>query len=388
LDEVSIDDAPNRYGSRTESPNASDALEQIRQIVVLAGAMGVRRRVRVKPFLMACHPLFGPGIVFEFRGAKRVVVGRGGRYDHLISQFTPPSKSKRFAIKAIGLQVVLEQIAHSLNAHQKATLQGLIKDRRSYGAFSPRRCDVYVISMMPTAQVDAPLGPLLERRVRLASNLWRHGISADLMYDEDIDNNVPSHLARCCAEGILFLLWETRHGTYKVKSVLKGSETEEDWHEIMSYLVREIAEQKRLDQAVSLVGGGGVEVGLDAGPAGGGGSSQIQVILSGDAAKKKHKAKIAIHGKAFAAEQELKRELAGGAPVIAVDAPAATLAALTVDTSWVSSPEAWRGLVSEHGALQGMGNGLRETVQALQRRKSGYALLFSVRDDKMFLLRL
>jgi eukaryotic translation initiation factor 2-alpha kinase 4 len=125
------------------------------------------------------------------------------RYDHLISQFTPPSKSKRFAIKAIGLQVVLEQIAHSLNAHQKVTLQGLIKDRRSYGAFSPRRCDVYVISMMPTTQVDAPLEPLLERRVRLASNLWRHGISADLMYDEDIDNNVPSHLARCCAEGIL-----------------------------------------------------------------------------------------------------------------------------------------------------------------------------------------
>ena len=106
---------------------------------------------------------------------------------------------------------------------------------------------------MPTiTQVDAPLGALLEQRVRHASNLWRHGISADLMYDGDIDNNVTSHLTRCCAEGILyvlfrqfnilsngdfltvfalvlmarFLLWETRHGTYKVKSVLKGTETE------------------------------------------------------------------------------------------------------------------------------------------------------------------
>ena len=92
---------------------------------------------------------------------------------------------------------------------------------------------------------------------------------------------------------------------------------------------------------------------------------------------------------AFAAELELKRELAGGSTVIAVDVPSASLSALTVDTSWVSSGEAWRALVSEHGALQGVGSALRETVQqALQRKKSGYVLLFSVRDDKMFLLRL
>ena len=63
--------------------------------------------------------------------------------------------------------------------------------------------------------------------------------------------------------------------------------------------MREIAEQKRVDQAVSgtaLAPMGGGEGGLDPGTSGGG-LAQIQVIMPGDAAKKKHKAKMAIHGK-------------------------------------------------------------------------------------------
>jgi len=208
----------------------------------------------------------------------------------------------------------------------------------------------------------------------------------------------------CGREFCWFVVWETRHATYKIKSVLKGTETEERPHEIVAYLAREISEQKRVDQAVSLsrpsvaasVGapmqspdtGIAGPSGKDAGGNSSSSNSMIHVILPGDkdAQRKKHKAKIAYHEKAFGMEAELKREM-GAVPVIAADISSLTFAALTGDASWITGGDAWRVLLAEHPSLQPIGVSFRETIQKKKAEQCKYVLLFSVRDDKAFLLR-
>jgi len=70
----------------------------------------------------------------------------------------------------------------------------LIKDRRTYGLWSPRRCDVYVC--------DYQFGHLAER-LEIASMLWQNEISADVMYDAAVEESEDVTIANCQNEGIL-----------------------------------------------------------------------------------------------------------------------------------------------------------------------------------------
>ena len=69
-----------------------------------------------------------------------------------------------------------------------------MKDQRSFGFWSLRRCDVYVASFQ--------LGHLHER-LEIAALLWKHGISTDLMYETGVSAGDPESLAeQCHREGI------------------------------------------------------------------------------------------------------------------------------------------------------------------------------------------
>lgn len=101
-------------------------------------------------------------------------------------------------IKAIGVQIALEKITAALAGHQSVTVEALIKEQRSFGLWSPRRCDVYVVGF----QVGH-----LDQRLELVSMLWRNGISADLMYESAVESTDESHVSMCAREGILWVLF-------------------------------------------------------------------------------------------------------------------------------------------------------------------------------------
>lgn len=65
----------------------------------------------------------------------------------------------------------------------------------NYRLWSPKRCDAYVISHT-TGQ--------LESRLELASLLWSHGISADVMYESSLEDGVEFIYDLCVKEGILY----------------------------------------------------------------------------------------------------------------------------------------------------------------------------------------
>jgi len=97
----------------------------------------------------------------------------------------------------------VEKITVALASFQSSSVKALVKEERSFGYWSPRRCDVYVVSYHPGYLAD---------RLEVVSYLWQHGISADFMYesglpDSDIESH-ESHVDVCVREGILcvFLL--------------------------------------------------------------------------------------------------------------------------------------------------------------------------------------
>lgn len=136
------------------------------------------------PFLFAETHL--PGILIE------VVY----RYDHLISKYSAP-KLKGDPVCAVGLQISLEKILVALAAFQAVSVKTLFKEQRSFGFWSPRRCDVYVVSYQPG---------YLNDRLEVAALLWRNNISADVMYESGLpDREHENHYDLCNREGILYV---------------------------------------------------------------------------------------------------------------------------------------------------------------------------------------
>jgi translation initiation factor 2-alpha kinase 4 len=115
-------------------------------------------------------------------------------YDALITdQATPGQKLE--PICATGLQIAVEKITMALAAYQVSSVRTLVKQERSFGFWSPRRCDVYVVSFHPG---------YLQDRLEVVSFLWQHNISADLMYESSIpDTEHESYVDICCREGVL-----------------------------------------------------------------------------------------------------------------------------------------------------------------------------------------
>ena len=117
------------------------------------------------------------------------------RYEHLIHQFAP-IKSKAEGICAIAVQISLEKIAIALASFQSAALKSVLKERRSYGYWSPRRCDVYVAAHPLDHEAT------LAERLEVTALLWRNNISADMMYESGGSEH-ESIVDQCYHEGIL-----------------------------------------------------------------------------------------------------------------------------------------------------------------------------------------
>ena len=139
---------------------------------------------------------------------------------------------------AVGLQISLEKILAALAAYQAISVKNLLKEQRSFGFWSPRRCDVYIVSYQPG---------YLSERLEVAALLWRHDISADVMYESGLlDSEHENHFELCHREGILYVpaplfltcrcnarrfsvCPRTRAARrdqppFKIKSILKGTE--------------------------------------------------------------------------------------------------------------------------------------------------------------------
>jgi len=308
----------------------------------------------------------------------------------LISKCSPPkAKAESPGTCAIGMQINLDKIAVVLAAFQSSSVKTLIKEERSFGFWSPRRCDVYVVSYHPG---------YLQDRLEVAALLWQHNISADIMYESGLpDTDQENHYELCCREGILFTVYprprtvRREQPAFKVKSILKGIEYDVSRQELVGHLQQQIAEQKRVDMSTSGIATQyDVHISQNVVPnKDTGSSSDVQLLLPGDTKKQRKQVKQMFLDRAFEKGVQIKAAAQNGIPILAVDVPTSLFDAMMKSTGWIMDDEAWRTIISSFApSHSAYANQVREAV--VKRRSDGhpFLLLFAVREERIHLLSL
>ncbi|SPO24266.1 related to GCN2 - ser/thr protein kinase [Ustilago trichophora] len=239
------------------------AVSQISDVVATAKFFGVQRRFLFSPLLAQSNSLYKGGVLFTVvrAGKRRDVVAAGGRYDGLLKHFANPSAASSAPLHGVGVQIAVGKLTLGLSKHQEVQVPKLLsrtEEERSFGLYTPRRCDVYVASTPG----------LLETRMEICRELWAHNIAADLQYEHATYDTPESAAATCRAEGILLLVFaKARSPVLKVKVVLQRAEYEVARHELVGFVQDRIAKQRSVDVQVAGSAGGSANVGRF-GPAG------------------------------------------------------------------------------------------------------------------------
>ncbi|KAG8745969.1 hypothetical protein FRC10_006532 [Ceratobasidium sp. 414] len=374
LEKVSFEDSPGR----------TEALDELKHTITLARLMGVKRKIAIVPWSLSMlnQADFTGGLVFEARGVKRTdIVARGGRYDPLITKFTVPDR--RTPIRATAAQISVDRIASGLADYLSSSVKSLVKEERSFGYWSPSRCDIYVASFQQG---------LLHERVELTKELWNRHIRTDLMYEEATQQSGEEHVHTCKREGILFLVYirlkaKRDSSVVLVKSVLTGVETEVGRNELVGWLEHRLAEQRRAEAVegtgpTSLVepGGAGRDTLQDS----------IHVLVPGEGHRKQRKqSKNIFLEKAQDLQNAVREASSAGIQVLAADIPPTAFNAMTSGTAWLSDEDAWKTVLAAFPKDQ-TSHAVQVREEFVKKKAQGHKLLLllSVRDDRVFLFTL
>lgn len=370
------------------------AAQEIKNTMQFAAATGVTRTIYFHPLFMMRNPTnFFDGLCFEVvkrqQPQKRSdTLAIGGRYDKFINRFSPV-RTRTEGLAAVAVQVSLEKITVALASFQSVSQKTLLKERKSYGYWSPRRCDVYVVSHQSGHLAD---------RLEVTSLLWKNNISADMMYEFGLQTVEHENVVdQCSREGILFIVYPRPRNArrdqpaFKVKSVLKGVEYELSRQELVPFLHQQIAEQKRIDASLSGAPLVSVAEGTQAvaaskeatGP-------EVHLVLQGDAKKQRKQTKQMYMDRAFEFGVDLKNAMAqSNVPIIAVDVSDSVFDQMTKSTAWLTDENAWKALVAHFPTSQSSyAHQIREAV--LRRKADGcrFLILFAVKEERPFLVNL
>jgi len=364
------------------------AFGEIKKTVQYTTLAGLARPISFHPLMISSHnAYFKGGVCFEVvrRSKRSDILAAGGRYDDLISQFSPPRAGGN-TVCAVGVQISLERILVALAAYQAVSVKNLLKEQRSFGFWSPRRCDVYIVSYQPG---------YLSERLEVASLLWRHNISADVMYETSIsDGEHEYYLELCNREGILFFVCPRPRSArrdqpaFRIKSILKGAEYDVSRPELVPWLQEQILEQKRIDAETS----GTTLFDHSQGPVRSkplGPMPDVRLVLPGDSRKHRKQTKQIFLEKAFETASRVCSAVQSGIPVVAIDTPVNVFDTLCRSPSWVSDDETWKAVASSFpNSSTGYALQIRDAISRRRAEGHRFILLFAVRDERVHLLML
>ncbi|KIY67256.1 Serine/threonine-protein kinase [Cylindrobasidium torrendii FP15055 ss-10] len=359
--------------------------DELKNTIKAASIAGASRPVKFLPLMLGPHTKdFKDGLLIEVaRRSHRIdLLAVGGRYDNLMSKYAHPGV-KTESVYALGLQISFDKLTAAVATYQ-SSLTTSLKEARSFGYWSPRRCDVYVICYHPG---------YMQERLELAAYLWRHNISCDVMYESAI-TSVLDHTALtelCKREGILFTVnprpKRDQATGVKVTSVFGGDEDVLiPRQELVAHLHDAITTQKRADTsssgATAFVEGKNVLSVKDS-PI-----LDLQTILPPDMGKKGLKRnKTIIQDKAHDLGVKVHKSLASNIPMMVVDLTPACLATMTRSAAWITDDDAWK-TVAPHFSSHTYAQQVRDAVAKRQEDGFQFLLLYATREERMTLLQL
>ncbi|KAM0750676.1 Serine/threonine-protein kinase [Meredithblackwellia eburnea MCA 4105] len=375
-----------------------EGFDELKDIVTISLNLGVKN-IKICPLLATNWDFHRDGALFEthhVKGKIRDVIAAGGRFDDVVSRLAAPDvrySGRCPHVVGASLSVAkLSLAASESNAVQTRKLSTLKESNRSYGPWAVRRCDVYVVSFAPK---------LIERRLDIVKDLWKAGIKADLMYDDDFLSLTPEQLVSACRrEGILWLVMvkpgsdrplsvDEPDTILKIKSVLKGTEEEVPRSELTSWIVNELRDQALVDERQSShASSHETQVDLSLALPEQRKSTQEfhPILIDGDVRHKgKHKQRTMIIHRA---QKNVENAVAAAseAPVFAVDVEGPAFKAMCSSAAWITDDEAYRPVVqSAPPSKRDYLNSIRQTIRRHKSKVDSF-WLFSLRDDRSVLL--
>ncbi|KAG8220630.1 kinase-like domain-containing protein [Butyriboletus roseoflavus] len=363
------------------------AIEEIKRSIQYATSAGFNGPIYLRPLMWATHHAhFNDGLRLEVvrRTRRQDVLAAAGRYDKLIAECSA-TKPKSDPICAFAVQIAFDKITVTLAAFQSTAVKALVKEQRSFGFWSPRRCDVYIMSYQPG---------YLQDRLEVAALLWQNNISADIMYDATLaEAENESHVDLCAREGILFALYprprplRREQAAFKVKSILRGTEDEISRQDLVSWLHQQIAEQKRIDSSTSGTIDYPSTIPASVGSKDTSGGGDVQLMLPLDTKKQRKHVKQILLDRAYERGAHLKATITSGIPMLAIDVPSAVYDSLVRSPNWIHDDDVWKTIVSSMPTLQtAYAFQLREAVAKRKAEGHPFILLYATREERIQVL--
>lgn len=215
---------------------------------------GIQRKIYICPLSCLNHRFYTGAIAIQciFDNKKRDVLAAGGRYDSLIKSHLPNVSGADVTSgppRAVGISIAWDRIVASMVRHEDRNAAGgtFLKRRDTTEPvhWPVRRCDVLIASF------DAVT--LQTVGIRLASDLWAHGISAELGADYRSQDELLARHQSDKFGWIVIIRHEGAAGSksdLKVKSMDKKEDFDVKNTELVSFLRTEIRERDQRDGAM------------------------------------------------------------------------------------------------------------------------------------------
>ncbi|ORY86753.1 kinase-like domain-containing protein [Leucosporidium creatinivorum] len=371
-----------------------EAFDELQEIVAISQQLGVKN-IKVAPLLATNWDFHRDGAIFEshhLRGKTRDVIAAGGRFDDVVSRLAAPEV--RFSGRCphvVGVSIAVAKLSQAAADANVAMTKHIASKKddaaaRSYGPWAVRRCDVYVVSFAAT---------LIELRLDIVKDLWKAGIRADIMYDDDFLTLTPEQLVSACRrEGIMWIVivkqgpggraaLDEPEKTLKVKSVLRGYEEEVPRSELVSWLSKEMRE---VDEAAGEAVADSVAAHTDAQKTA---QDYIPIILDDDVRQKGRAKQKQMMITRAQTNVEKTAEAAASAPVFAIDVDGAVFRKMCESAAWITDDEAFRAITSNAPPAKRVYlTSIRQNIIKYKNRANSFASfwLFSLRGDRSVLL--
>ncbi|KAJ9104140.1 hypothetical protein QFC19_004124 [Naganishia cerealis] len=365
----SIEDVQRTFRAlfRAAMPRLQPAFTDLEELLASAKLLGITRPILVRPYMSKYSELFVGGAMFECvrrddRHNKKdrpyELLAYGGRYDYLLKRFSMPTqRHARGEIHGVGLSLAIDYLAARIMRIESAIVQRLLRNERatekSFGLWSPSRCDIYIASF-GSEQLDL--------RLELVGELWRAGLNADLQYD---DGRELEDVVRDCSD----------------QNVL----------DLCHWLISALAEQRRIDRALAQGDSGPANImnekSVPAGPMpDNSNESDITILLRDEKKSKRHNKAIYFEKvRDFVVSARIS-----GMPVIGVEIPALFLAQISLEPECLHDDELWRTISHGFGSERSYMDSLRTALAKLKSQKlpPPFAYLFSLKEHKSFIIQI
>ncbi|KAJ5191714.1 Serine/threonine-protein kinase GCN2 [Penicillium cinerascens] len=197
-------------------------------------SFGVKRKVYINP-LSSLHDKFYRGsVLFQciFDSKRRDVFAAGGRYDHLIQEFSPKVLSNRPRAHAVGFNLSSDRLGSSMREYLNSRAAPKDTETGAELYWTTRRCDVLVASFDATV--------LRTTGVKIIEDLWANDISAELAVDASSLEELLVKYREHNHHYIVIAKQDSKERGFKVRNLLRREECDIRSSELVPWLRSEV----------------------------------------------------------------------------------------------------------------------------------------------------